>query len=115
MVLTHITSLNKVTSNKLILLVRRDFNVVRSNDGLILVGVVEADGVIEVRNVYGGDVVAEGEGEVGKLAVVGDIGVDGDGVLCLFTEGDELLGNTLFAIGVVAEGVDDPDYATVSL
>jgi hypothetical protein len=82
----YIASLNKVTSNKQVLLVRGNLDVVRSNDWLILVGVIKTNGVVKVRDVHSGDVVAECEGEVGEFAVVRDIGVDGNGVLCLFTK-----------------------------
>lgn len=41
----------------------------RADDGLLLVGVVEALGVAEVRNVKGGNVVAHRDGEVGPFAV----------------------------------------------
>lgn len=58
----------------------------RSDNWLILIGVIETDGVVEVRDVNSGDVVAEGEGEVSEFTVVGDIGVDSNRVLCFFTK-----------------------------
>jgi hypothetical protein len=80
--------LDKVAGYEEVFLVRGDFDVVWADDGLGFVWVVEADGVVEVGDVYCGDVVAEGEGEVGEFSVVGDVGVDGDGVLCLVAQGD---------------------------
>lgn len=80
-----------------------------TNDGLGLIGVVEALGVAEVRDVESGDVVSEGDGEIGELSVVGDLGVDGGRGLGLGAEVVEKLGNALLAVGVLAEGVDDPD------
>lgn len=67
---TYIASLDEVTGNEQVLLVRRDLDVVGADDGLLLVGVVEALRVIKIRDIDSGDVIAEGDGEVGKLAVV---------------------------------------------
>lgn len=67
---TYIASLDEVTGNEQVLLVRRDLDVVGADDGLLLVGVVEALRVIKIRDIDSGNVVAEGDGEVGKLAVV---------------------------------------------
>lgn len=82
-----------------------------SDNGLVLIRVVEAARVREIGDVEGRDVVAFGDGEVGELAVVGDVRVDGDVALGLFAQVEEELGDTLVAIGVLAEGVDDPDLA----
>jgi hypothetical protein len=109
MVSTYITSLDEVASNEKILLIRGELDVVGSDDGLSLIGVVEALGVAEVGDVEGGDVVSNGDGEVGELPVVGDFGVNGGGGLGLGAEIVEEFGNALLAIGVFAEGVDDPD------
>lgn len=80
-----------------------------SNDGLLLIRVIETLHVVEVRDVERSDVVAKRDREVGVLAVVGDVGVDGDGVLGLFAEVVEELSDTGLAIGTSSEGVDDPD------
>lgn len=85
----------------------------RSNDGLSLVRVIQALDVVEVRNIQRSDVVAESEGKVSQLAVVANIRVDGDGFLGLFTEIVEELCDTLLAVGIGSEGVDDPDLARV--
>lgn len=85
----------------------------RANDGLRLFGVIQALDVAEVGNIESGDVVSKGKRKVGPFAIVGDVGVDGDGVLSLLTKVVEELGNTLLALGVLAEGVDDPDLARV--
>jgi hypothetical protein len=74
---TYISTLDKVPSNEQVLLVRRDLDIVRSDDRLDLVRVVETLDVVEVRNVEGRHVVAQRQGEVGKLAVVGEVRVDG--------------------------------------
>lgn len=108
---TYSSTLNKVASNKKVLLIRRDLDIVRSNDGLILIGIIKTLDVIEVRDIESGDVVAEGDGEVSELSVVGDVGVNGEGVLGFVAEIVEEFGNTLVALGVFAEGVDDPDLA----
>lgn len=67
---TYIASLDEVTGNEQVLLVRRNLDVVGADDGLLLVGIVEALRVIKIRDIDSGNVVAEGDGEVGKLAVV---------------------------------------------
>lgn len=106
---TYIAALNEVAGDEEVLLIGRDLDVVGTDDGLLLVGVVEALDVVEVGDVEGRDVVAEGDGEVGELAVVGDVGVDGDRVLGLVAEIVEELGRAGLAVGTGAEGVDDPD------
>lgn len=83
----------------------------RSNDGLLLIRIIKTLDVIEVRDVKSSDVVAERDGEVGELSVVGDVGVDGERVLGFVTEIVEEFGDTLVALGVFAEGVNDPDLA----
>ena len=108
---TYIAGLNEVPSHKQILLIRRDLNIVRPDDGLLLLRVVEALHVAQVRNVKGRDVVAERDGEVGELAVVADVRVDGDGLLGLVAQVVEELCGALLAVGAFAEGVDDPDLA----
>lgn len=82
-----------------------------SDDGLVLVGVIQALDVVKVGNVEGSDVVAEGEAEVGELSIVRDVGVDGQGVLGLVAKVVEELGDALVALLVLAKGVDDPGLA----
>lgn len=108
---THIAALDKVSGNKQVLLVGANLDVVRPDDGLRLVRVVEPLDVAQVRDIECRDVVAESDGEVRQLAVVADIRVDGQGVLRLGTEVVEQLGDALLAGRVAAEGVDDPDLA----
>lgn len=81
----------------------------RSNDGLLLIRIVKTLDVVEVRDIESRDVVAEGDCEVGELSVVGDVGVDGERVLGFVAEIVEEFGDTLVALGVFAERVDDPD------
>lgn len=107
---TYITSLDEVTGNEQVLLVRRDLDVVRSDNGLILLRVVEALDIVQVRNVQSSDVVSEGNCEIGELSIVGDVRVDGGRLLGFVPEVVEKFGNTLVAFGVLAEGIDDPDY-----
>ncbi len=82
-----------------------------SDNGLVLVRVVEALGVLEVGDVESSDVVTKGQGEVRPLAVIRDVGVDGDGLLGLVSQVVEQLGRTLLAVGVLAERVNYPDLA----
>lgn len=81
----------------------------RTNDGLLLLGVVKALRVAEVRDVIGSDVVTKSDGEVSELAICRNVGVDGSGLLGILSEEEEFLSDTLVTIGILAEGVDDPD------
>lgn len=84
-----------------------------ADDGLRLVGVIQALDVADVGDVESSDVVAKSKREVCPFAVVGDVRVNGNGILGLLAKVVEQLGNTLLAVGVLAEGVDDPDLARV--
>lgn len=104
------TSLDEVSDNEEVLLVRGDLEVMGSENGLVSVGVIETLGVVQVRDINSGDVATLGEGKVSELAIVGDIGVDGEGVLGLVAELEEELDGTLGAVCGSAERVDDPDF-----
>jgi hypothetical protein len=108
---TYSSTLDEVASNEKVLLIRRNLDIVRSNDGLVLIGIIKTLDVIEVRDIESGDVVTERDGEVSEFSVVGDVGVDGEGVLGFVAEIVEEFGDTLVALGVLSEGVDDPDLA----
>ena len=58
------------------LLIRRDLDVVRADDVLVLVGVIKALGVAEIRYVDGGDVVTGGQGEVRVVTSLIDVGAE---------------------------------------
>ena len=105
--------LEEVISDDEMLLVGGEFQEMGADGVLDLLGVVETDGVVEVGDVEGGDVVAGGVGEVGEAGVVRDVGEDGGGVAGVVAEVVEEFGNALGAVGVFAEGVDDPDLAEV--
>ena len=108
---TDLASLNKVVGNEEVLLVGTDFEIVRSYNALIFIGVVKTLDVVEVRDVQRRDVVAEGEGEVGELAVAGDVGVDSKVLPGTRAEVKEQLCDALVAVGVLTERVDNPDLA----
>lgn len=108
-----LAGLDEVVGDDEVLLVGGDLEVVGADGGLGDVGVVKALDVVEVGDVEGGDVVSGGEGEVGEAAVLGEIGVDGDGVAGLLAEVIEELDGALLAVLVGAEGVDDPDLSEV--
>lgn len=110
---TYIASLHKVAADEEVLLIRRNLDVVRSNDGLLLIRVVETLDVVEVRNIKRSDVVAQGNGKVSKFTVVRDVRVNGDRLLGIGAEVVQELRDTLLAVGVLAEGVDDPDLAVL--
>jgi hypothetical protein len=103
--------LHKVASNQKVLLVWGNLDVVRSNDGLNLVRVIQTLRGIEVGDVESSDVVSVGDGKVSPLAIIADIRVDGNGILCLVAEAVEELCNTWLAIGILALWVDDPDFS----
>lgn len=48
---------------------------------------------------------------VGELAVGGDVAEDGDRVTGFVSKIEKQLGNTLLAVGVSLEGIDNPDLA----
>lgn len=81
----------------------------RSDNALVEVRIVEALDVVQVANVERCDVVAECKREVCEFPVVGDVGVNGEVVARLGAEVEKKLCNTLLALGVLAERVDDPD------
>lgn len=110
---TYIASLDKVASDQKVLLVGRDLDVVGSNDGLSLLGVVKTLDVVQVGDVKSSDVVSEGQGEVSEFAIVRNIRVYGDGLLGLVSKVVQELSNTLITLGVLAEGVDDPDRSSL--
>lgn len=108
---TYIASLDKVAGHEKVLLVRRNLDVVGTNNGLILIGVIQTLDVIEVGNVEGSDVVAESDGEVSKLSIVADVAVDGHGFLSFDAKVVEKLSDALVSVGVFAVRVNDPDLA----
>jgi hypothetical protein len=75
--LTYIASLNKVSSDQEVLAIRRQLDIVGTNDGLLLIRVIEALGVISVGDIENGNVAANSDGEVGASAVRRNLGVDG--------------------------------------
>lgn len=108
---TNAARLHKVVGNKQILLIRADLDVVGSDNALVLIRVIETLDVVQVADVERSDVVAEREREVSKLAVIGDVGVDGEVVACAWAKIEEKLCDTLLTLSVLAERVDDPDLA----
>jgi hypothetical protein len=68
-----VASLNKVVSNQKVLLVRRDLNIVRSDDALVLVQGVKALWSSKIGDVNSRNVVGERVGEVRELAILRDI------------------------------------------
>lgn len=129
---TDVTSLHEVIRDDDVLLVGGDLDVVRTNGGLILIGVVKALDVVQVGDIEGSDVVGGGESDckclsvsqivgagdikltVCELAVRSDVRVDGHGVTSFGTQVVEELGFAEFAIGILPERIDDPDLAQVN-
>jgi len=68
-----VSGLDEVVGDEKVLSVRCDLDVVRSNDALILIGVVETLGAGEVGDIKSRNVVGKGDSEVSELAILGDI------------------------------------------
>jgi hypothetical protein len=71
---TDISGLDEVVCDNQVLLVRSNLDVVGTNSGLVLIGVIETLDVVEVANVQSGDVVGSCQSEVDKLSILGDVG-----------------------------------------
>jgi hypothetical protein len=66
---TDVTGLHEVIGDDDVLLVGSDLDVVGSDGGLILIGVVETLGVVQVGDIEGGNVVGGGESDCNELLV----------------------------------------------
>jgi hypothetical protein len=66
--------------------------------------------ILTIADVKSCNMVAVGQGEVSKSAIVRNVGVDGNVVLSLGAKVDEKLSNSLLTRRVCAEGVNDPDF-----
>lgn len=110
---TDIARLHEVVGDEQVLLVRRDLDVMRADDGLVLIRVIQTLHVAQVADVQRRDMVGRRQRKVGEPAVLGEVGVDGDGVAGLGAKVVQQLGDALVALRVLAEGVDDPDLAEV--
>ena len=66
---TDVTGLHEVIGDDDVLLVGSDLDVVGSDGGLILIGVVEALDVVEVGDIEGSNVVGGGESDCNELLV----------------------------------------------
>lgn len=71
---TDVPGLHEVVGDDDVLLVRRDFDIVGTNCGLLFIRVIQTLNVVQVADVQSGDVVSGGQGEVDETAVLGDIG-----------------------------------------
>lgn len=70
---TDLPRLHEVIGDDDVLLIRRHLNVVRANDGMHLVGIIETLDVVEVANVQSSDMVGRGEGHIQELAILSKI------------------------------------------
>jgi hypothetical protein len=68
-----VAGLHEVVGDDDVLLVGSHLDVVGTDAGLVLIGVVETLDVVEVADVEGCDVVGGGEGQVDELTVLGDV------------------------------------------
>jgi hypothetical protein len=129
---TDIAGLNKVVGDDYVLLVGSDLDVVGSDGGLILIGVVKTLDVVQVGDVEGSNVVGGGEGDcsyllvsrvlaqviarltVCELAVGSDVRVDGHSITSLWSQVVEELSFAELAISIFPERIDDPNLAQVN-
>lgn len=71
---TDVAGLHKVVGDDDMLLVRSDLNVVGTDGGLLLIGVIQTLDVVQVADVKSSDMICGGQGEIDETAVLGDIG-----------------------------------------
>lgn len=70
----NITSLDKVIGDNQVLMIGGNLDVVGSDSGLVLVGVIETLDVTQVTDVQSGDVVGSSQGGIEVFAVLADVG-----------------------------------------
>ena len=70
---TDVAGLHKVVGDDDVLLVRRDLDVVGTDGGLLLIGVIQTLDVVQVADVKSSDMVCGGQGEVDETTVLRDI------------------------------------------
>jgi hypothetical protein len=71
---TNFARLHKVVCDGDVLLVRSNLDVVRPNCVLVFIRIIEPLNIIKIANVKSGDVIRRGQGEVGELAILADVG-----------------------------------------
>ena len=71
---TDVAGLHKIVGDDDVLLVRRDLDVVGTDGGLLLIGVIQTLDVVQVADVKSSDMICGGQGEIDETAVLGDIG-----------------------------------------
>src|SRR5690242_12008848 len=111
---TNFARLNKVVSDQQVLLVRADLDVVGPDDALVFIGVIETLNIVEVRDIERSNMVADCKRKVGELAVIGYVRVDREVFASTRAKVVKQLCDSLIAVGVFAEGVDDPDLTTAN-
>jgi len=71
---TDITCLNKIIRNDDMFPIQGNFNVMRTNGRLNGIGIIETLDIVEVGDVEGSYAIIGCNGEVGKFAVLADVG-----------------------------------------
>ena len=94
---TDVTSLQEVVDNDDMLLVWTNFDKVRANSWVNLIGVVETLWVLEIRDIELADMVSSGRCEVSVFSVFGNVGKDGHFLLKVGAEAEESLNCSLLA------------------
>lgn len=101
--------LDEVVDGNEVLLVWSDTEGVDTDSWLNLIGVIKTLDVVQVADVKGGNVVGSGQAEVQEFTVGTEVAVDSNDIASLWTKIKEELSNTLRAVWVEAEWIDDPN------
>ena len=83
----------------------------RANDGLVFIRIVKSLWIAQIRDVHCRNVVAKSQCKVGQFAILGNVGVDGNTVLCLVSQINKQFCYALIAIGILALRIYHPDLA----
>lgn len=70
----NLAGLDEVVGDHEVLLIWSNLDVVRSDGGLVLVGIIQALDIVQVADVEGGDVIGGGKSEVDEAAILADVG-----------------------------------------
>ena len=75
---TNLAGLHEVIGDNQVLLIGSDLNIVGADGGLVLIGVIKALNVVQVADVKGSNVVGGRQSGVEVLAVLTDVGTEGN-------------------------------------
>jgi hypothetical protein len=105
---TNLLLLKEVISDDNVLLIRSNLDVMRADDWLLGVRVIKALRGAQVRDVESEHVVVSGKSTIDELAILSKISVDGNNILSVWSKIVQNFSDTLVAVGVFPEWVNDP-------